>query len=879
MKLTIHFSKTPKFPGYLLCLALLLNCADVTIKMPAEPLYVGSYAKVPVSISAASGLTLDSLDFKISAGPSGGEISLSQDENFDPAKPDIMLLAGHKPGVYKLHVIRKANNDTLTEGDFEVSTKWTDKSRGPGLWFAGVLDKPRGVPGAAWGGGPPGDPQNLNTAEALGTRGIDILLFDTSTKRYTTDATELNAIKDEWMNEVINQTESSRNYYREVSYQNFDLSANIYGPVQLSGPWEDYFDAIPHPSSGEDVWRPNSNFYQECATAGDALINFASDRTLVCISQSVDDEKFAWAYARSTVITTAEGAVSIGGISMPFDWETVDGRPIHTTFSHEMGHNLGVPDLYTPKITMFNPPTESRNLGPWDIMGSSQKLPHFSIAHKMMLGWIDKSWIELFNFQVQMPPIDATVILHPAETGPPASNRKMAAEIRIADGWNYYFEYRKTQSSQIGDQELPTDSRVLGTDVISWPYTLPASRPAIMLFDNDPDMDGSVLGNGQNYREVDPTDPMHPTDFTVSVSGITASKAEVRVQYGVVSKPDPFIRPWPASEERQWQSPDIEVKNAKNAADSDWKNVPWIDHENTIVATVYNGGPLNADDVEVKFFVKKFNLGGVPVTSALGSSKKDIPALGQATFQATWEPASGGHYCIRVEISPYKTSTHVEEISGTNNLAQSNYNRFISATASPPSREVTSVLIGNPFNKPTTVYIVPSQTNPYYRTYLQHKWLKLNVNETRKVEIMFEFAPDAAQKGGKDPDPGLQRLPNNITFVSYINDPRFVEEDAPKLFSGVQIQVVTGRATKIEEFGLRGDTAHGRVVTVDNGQGVGSGKVLLILQDKNGKETFQEIPVSAGNFAGQLPDSWQSVSAYYIGGTNYSDSESQSVTK
>ncbi|MCH7681277.1 hypothetical protein IID10_18260, partial [candidate division KSB1 bacterium] len=237
MKLTIHLSKTPKFPGYLLCLALLLNCADVTIKMPAEPLYVGSYAKVPVSISAASGLTLDSLDFKISAGPSGGEISLSQDENFDPAKPDIMLLAGHKPGVYKLHVIRKANNDTLTEGDFEVSTKWTDKSRGPGLWFAGVLDKPRGVPGAAWGGGPPGDPQNLNTAEALGTRGIDILLFDTSTKRYTTDATELNAIKDEWMNEVINQTESSRNYYREVSYQNFDLSANIYGPVQLSGSW------------------------------------------------------------------------------------------------------------------------------------------------------------------------------------------------------------------------------------------------------------------------------------------------------------------------------------------------------------------------------------------------------------------------------------------------------------------------------------------------------------------------------------------------------------------------------------------------------------------------------------------------------------------
>ena len=61
---------------------------------------------------------------------------------------------------------------------------------------------------------------------------------------------------------------------------------------------------------------------------------------------------------------------------MPFNWETVDGRPIHTTLSHELGHNLGLSDLYSPEVFMFNPPTQPRNLGGWDIMGSSGELPH-----------------------------------------------------------------------------------------------------------------------------------------------------------------------------------------------------------------------------------------------------------------------------------------------------------------------------------------------------------------------------------------------------------------------------------------------------------------------------------------------------------------------
>ena len=86
----------------------------------------------------------------------------------------------------------------------------------------------------------------------------------------------------------------------------------------------------------------------------------------------------------------------------------------------------------------------------------------------------------------------------------------------------------------------------------------------------------------------------------MDVSGIDANKADLRIRYGVLSKPDPSIRPWPASPDRQWQSPDIEVRNKRKQADSAWFNVPWVGNANTIVAKVKNNGNMAAPQVRVK---------------------------------------------------------------------------------------------------------------------------------------------------------------------------------------------------------------------------------------------------------------------------------------
>ena len=59
-----------------------------------------------------------------------------------------------------------------------------------------------------------------------------------------------------------------------------------------------------------------------------------------------------------------------------------------------------------------------------------------------------------FDFSRSTIPLDQTVTLYASEQGAPPAGRFAAVEIRIADGWNYYFEYRVTQTGQIGDQEL-----------------------------------------------------------------------------------------------------------------------------------------------------------------------------------------------------------------------------------------------------------------------------------------------------------------------------------------------------------------------------------------------------------------------------------------
>jgi len=849
----------------------------VKVALPKGPLFVGSFHRVPLRLGP--GVMWDDLTFVVPDGPKGGLVSPSHDRTFDQKRPHFMLLVGFEPGTYVLEVRHTPTNTVLWHGKFEVDALWRDVKSGPPLWFTGHPSSY--AVGAAWGGGGVG-PQNVNVVPATGTRRIAVLLVDTADQRFTTDAPTVQGFRDRWMDELINGvvdggvTRSVRQYFREVSYNNFDISAQIFGPVQLPGVWTDYFVM----DSGSN-WAPAAALWQACVTAGDSLIDSTQFDTLACVSQQVDGPPIqrAWPYANGGTFTTAEGNRTLGVISFPNEWGVAGNREIFDTFSHELGHNLGLGDQYTPSVA-------GRNLGSWEMMDWDDPLPHFTIAHRMMLGWVQAGWVQSFDFSALGGTVDQTITLHPIEQGAPPAGRRAGVEIRIADGWNYYFEYRRGQATHIGDRVLPEDGVVLGSDVVSAPYTPPFLRPGLLLLPPDTDSEGAALSNGENYRETDYSDPTYPTDFRVDVSGIDASKADVRIRYGVLSKPDPSIRPWPASPDRQWQSPDIEVRNARNMADSSWFNVPWVGNANTIVAKVKNNGNMAAPQVRVNFYVKNFNVGGAP-ESFLATDVRDVGAGATVEFSTGWVPPSDGHYCVIVRIPLYSTpatppAIPVVEMTELNNLAQSNYDKFISAT-SIPSREITTMEVGNPYPIETRVFLHAGQTNPLYRTYLEATSLSLKPGETRSVTVMFEYAPDNLSNGvyPKAELPKIremQRVPNDVGVVARIEDPNDTPRHKIDVLGGAQTRIVTGKSTRFERFDAGRGLVRGLVVTAEDKKPVPGKVIVRVTVKKGGGETgnepvyeYRTAALKSGSFQTKLPAEGIMADAYYVPLAGYAD--------
>lgn len=865
-----------------------------------DSFFVGAYTKVFLKLR---GLTLDDLEFRLPDGPKAGVVSFCRDAEFNPANPDVMLCIGYEPGEYLFQVVERSSNVVMAEKKFVVTTDWADDKNGPSLSFTGISEEY--TSGPAWGGGPAG-PQNINVFPATGTRRLAIVLVDTPDGLYPTDVPGLTAIRDRWMNEIINGVNvggtmvSARQYYREVSYGNFDIAADVFDPIHLPNNWSTYFN---------NDGSPKAATWQAFVTAADGVVNYNNYQLVIFVSEQATGSMNAWPYGGGGTFSTAEGNKALGVMSMPREWGAAfrPDRSVRATVVHEVGHTLGLGDQYTPDA--------GRNVGNWDPMHAEDNLPHFSVAHRMMLGWVQAGWLKTYNFANGGTPVNETISLSPIETGAPPSGRQTGIEIRIADGWNYYVEYRSGQATHIGDRNLDQNNAVLVTDVDSTPGDAPISRPIILRVPNDADGDGSVLINGLDYRETDTTDPTFPTDFRLSVSGINASKADIRVEYGVNSRPDPAIRPWPAGPNRQWQSPDIEVRNARNQADpANWFNVPWSGNPNTIIARVKNNGNLAAPNVRVEFYVKNLNVGGAPEVS-LGSDTRTIPALGTVDFQGNWNPPAGGHHCLIVKIPGYflPGPPPVIEMSIFNNLAQSNYDRFISATASPASREITFVEVGNPYDKTTRVFVRPGQTNPLYRTYLEHTSLILEPGEVRKVKVMFEYdhtnlfkTPISLGQGStfdnrnpqRDRDINPDRLikkfrrePNRVGLAAFIENPQETHPHTPQLLGGAQAEVITGRKTRFDYFYLDGRIG-GRVIEATDSRqppAVNGGKVLLIFKNDEDPDkprvVYEEVSLDwDGRFVsevtnGALRIEFRTVQAYYVPAPDYSDAYSEVIKR
>jgi hypothetical protein len=331
-----------------------------------------------------------------------------------------------------------------------------------------------------------------------------------------------------------------------------------------------------------------------------------------------------------------------------------------------------------------------------------------------------------------------------------------------------------------------------------------------------------------------------------------------------------------------WQSPDIEVQNPRSLANPAlWANVPWLGHDNTVVASVTNRGTVPAPGTVASFYVKDYAVGGAPETF-IGSDTHDVAPGATVPFTTTWTPPAGDataplNYCVIVRIAPCRAPTTLPIPEMTE--AQSNYAAFISSTSSPASREITFVTVGNPFDRPTRFYLGAGQTHPFYRTYLEHTWLELDPGETRRVRVMFELATGGAlhaDEGGAREAGGLTvarqavlakylAVPNTVTLWGSCDDPYDPTLHAATPAIGVTATVATGHRTRIVDFHVDGGTAAGRLVN-GSGEPVGEGCVILFTRGAKGRERCETVPVDpGGRFEGRIGDGRAPVGAYYVG--------------
>ncbi|WP_243075706.1 hypothetical protein [Microbacterium sp. SS28] len=839
----------------------------VTLTIGNDKPFIGSYERVVVDMGT-TGFVIEDFDFTLPDGDAGGRISLSHDDL--SVAGEIMLLVGYQPGDHKLVAFHRPTSTEVAVLEFHITDEWADPSASPAHWLAGPVGTFQ--TGYTWGGGGT-TPQNVDVIPQSGTRNIAILMVDVSDARYPAGA-GFDTIRNDWSDSAVGGVDSARLYFEEVSYGGFTLALAGGTPplVNIGGNWASQFATMPSPWPSNSFAPSNAQaFAQACVSnaaaqvdgGGNPLLDFSTVRSLILVVRSAGpagSDDFFWPQAWGGNFTIPGGSVNLNVLGMPDDWQgTRDSRTRTETLAHELGHNLGYPDLYTNVSSWnYSADIQSRDVTNLDLMSTEQQLPAMTIAQRMETGWVRPEWVRTFDFSRSTIPLDQTVTLHAIEDGAPPAGQLTGVEIRIADGWNYYFEYRRAQAGDISDQQLGSDAStgngvIVGTDVGSQSFTFPINRPQIIRLRPDVDGENSFFFPGNDYEETD-TSSMAVADFRMTVVSAAGNTAQVRIEYGTNGRPDLVIRPWPGGD--NWQSPDIEVRNARSLADPAWRNVPWEGHANDVVATYRNRGPVTARNVTVDFYIKDFTVGGAPEVW-LGRDTKDVPpdtTTPTVEFTTQWLPGSQGHRCIIARTPLYldtSVTPTIVEVSDANNMAQTNYSRYISAAASPANRVRSTVALHNPFPERALMYVMPQLTGPmaqYYRVYLAHQSVMLDPGETRRVEVMVEsLFGDPRMKELQRIMEKLVRTPANLSLIGFGIPPE--APNHPVILGGVQVRTDTGWATKFEFVEVADKRAvRGRVVTVGTGQGV-TGQVLITFHGPD--ETFDNtvsVPLKGGSF-------------------------------
>jgi hypothetical protein len=818
------------------------------------PLYTGGYVRLTADLSAA-GLKPGDVEFAVREGVFGGSVSAGLQAPDPDGTESVMLLAGVHSGEFHLEATLVADGSVLTARRFRVTTLWPDDVVGPPIAITGDHQSYF----MSWGGS--GGIGGYIKPAPESWRVLVVLVY---LKDRAWDGLEGPA-RAEWHDRVVGGGESLRRFYEEVSAfetgihgMTVELIGNqVFGPVFVDAGWGDVFK----PKDPTDVnagWLTKPTGY---AALGGAISDFFADLpggagflqltdTVSVVVRSGSDApdvisptvpktptRYVWGHANPEGVDLyRKTSTTYTQFKRPFTVMTDQyppGAPARNrtfTLCHELGHTLGLADLYDAHND-YPAEINARQTGGVDLMSDSQNLPHFSLANRLRLGWVDRTWLRRFDFSAA--PTGGSVVLQATETltgSGPAPGQVAGIEVPIFDDWSYLFEYRREQSGQIGDQQLEnsvvggrtqivvgTDLRVSGGQV---------GRPPIIRLAEDLDNDGPLLvNNGQDYRDSDTTNPQRMHDFMLTLDAIASpnpNAAKVEVTYLEAHRPQLQVRPAPGY--GNFRSPDIELLGPFGAAvPGAAKGMP-----NAIKITVHNLGSLPAAGVQIHVRWLPFTVTGGAWRHLPDPSPFSVPASGLTSITVPWNiPASvkvgdveAEHFCVRVDIDRYLDPAHPEheEIVVADNWAQSNFDTKPVGFGSPSDRVATVITASNTLARSATYLFNGHQSTDWYRIFLGHAWLQLGADQTEALELAYEsLAGDPVF--GVDFDHNLEQITSVDHEVAITSSvlPEGTECDTPRTLFGVGLQLRAGRRTTIDSVSRDLNIIVARVRVTSNG--------------------------------------------------------------
>jgi len=837
-----------------------------------QPLASGAWTPVTVDYGAI-GLTAEDVEWYWDDNPADECLSVAGAEPGSGAW-EHRVLGGPIAGERVLVAVHRASGDVLATRRFRILAAWPDTEVGPPQVISGqrqVYAK------GGWGGGP-GAPQNIRKHPAPEEFRIAVAMFRCkgSKSAISMNSTAADTRRDELTQHIVRTTgDSVDRWFREVSFADTPgtgsgpkgtrvrlLRDTVIGPIDVPYSFAELF--APGNAADEfgswdplpDTWDRLGGTFSSFVRDNPVVLPGGASRHVMDMADAVvftilpgSDQpeevagtkigaQWTWAYASDAQVywKPSDGSTTFTrkpAVCMPAAISSGHATPwaekeYVTTIVHELGHTLGMPDLY--EGPGYPAEIGGRYMGTWEMMAADVPMPQLSLPHRMRLGWIDPSWVEVCDFSKNPATREVTLqaLESLARTGP-GSGRKAGVEIRLRDGWNYYFEHRRDQAGQIGDQRLPADA-VLGTDVFQ-AQADDMARPLILLLPDDADGDGSVLVSAtRDYEESDVTNPDRMNDFRLTrlaaPLGADANDVRVRVEYVGAHRAELQITP--ARGNGEWKSPDIDIDGPSGP------NVVVKGQKHRIRIRVRNAGTKAAASVTLR-------VGWLPFTTTPGSwsaitppAPKAIAAKSSAIFDVEWEvpasvtipdaagtPIAAEHFCVRVDVDRYvdPLDPNGDEIVVHNNWAQSNFNTAMTRQSSPSSRDTTAVTSSNPFPTRALQRHVVEQTGEQFRLFLDEGWRQVDAGATSATRLAFEsFAGDP--RLGREyaeyfEQSGGEGVASDVSVRTFVLPEGRHDAGIPGFGAGLWLRA--GWRTRFEAVESNGEVIFGRVIYEHDG--------------------------------------------------------------